>query len=537
MQPQPSRDEPGRRDEPPARLAISGLTKSFGPNRVLDAASFEVAAGEIHALVGQNGSGKSTVAKILAGYQNADAGTIRVDGRTLPMPVQPRDLQALGVSIVHQDLGLLDGETVLDNICVGSWPRRPFSRRIDRGRAREQARRALAAVHRTLDLGRPVAGLSAAEKVTVAVARGLRDQRAGRGVMVFDESTRSLAADSLHHLYGLCRRMVEDNGSVLLISHNLEEVLALADRVTVLRDGAVVAAGLAAGDVSEPELVRHMLGRPLRRPQRRRSCDKAGSPGAGRSGFVLNAAQGGQIRGLSFSVGAGETVGIAGAAGSGCEELPALLGGYLGSATPAAGRLETRDQSIDLARLTPGAALRARIAVVPGDRHRRGLALALSMQDNITLPRVGARDRLLLRPGWQAAEARHVIESLDVRPADPAALVRTLSGGNQQKVLIGKWLLSEPELLVLHEPTQAVDVGARADIHDAILRAAQAGSAVVLVASDPAELVALCDRVLVLRGGTVAAELTGELTIDRIIDAVYPPRPAAASPAPSTSAS
>jgi ribose transport system ATP-binding protein len=519
----------------PARLSITGLTKSFGPNTVLDDVSLEVAAGEIHALVGQNGSGKSTIVKILAGYQNADSGTVHVDQLPLPLPARPADLLSLGVSIVHQDLGLVESESVLSNICVGTWPRRSFSRTIDRGLARQQARETLATANQSIDLDRVVGELSSAEKVTVAVARGLRAQQQGRGIVIFDESTRALSGDSLERLYELSRRIAENNGSVLLISHNLEEVRELAHRVTVLRDGVIVDAGTPVAEVTEPELVRRMLGHSLNRPAaRQRPGSKGrGSAGAGTTGagtmpqrrFRLSAAGGSKLRDLTLCVDAGETLGVTGLPDSGYEELPALLGGYFPRAGSAAGELDTGSQRLTLARLTPGAALRAGIAVIPGDRHRDALAIALSVQDNITLPRIRAHNGLLLRRGWQRDEARQVIDTLGVRPADPAAVTGTLSGGNQQKVLIGKWLLSSPELLVLHEPTQAVDVGARADIHDALARAADGGSAVIMVTSDPAELVAVCDRVLVLRGGMVAAELGGELTIDRILDAVYPPAP------------
>jgi ribose transport system ATP-binding protein len=434
------------------------------------------------------------------------------------------------VSIVHQDLGLVDSESVLSNICVGTWPKRSFSRTIDRELARQQARDTLATANQSLDLDRVVGGLSSAEKVTVAVARGLRAQQQGRGIVIFDESTRALSRDSLERLYELSRGIAENNGSVLLISHNLEEVLELAHRVTVLRDGVVVDAGIPIAEVTEPELVRRMLGRSLNRPAaRQRSASKGtGSTGAGttpRRRFRLSAAGGSKLRDLTLCVDAGETLGITGLPDSGYEELPALLGGYFPRASSAAGELDTGRHRLTLARLTPGSALRAGIAVIPGDRHRDALAMALSVQDNITLPRIRAHNGLLLRRGWQRDEARQVIDILGVSPADPAAVTGTLSGGNQQKVLIGKWLLSSPELLVLHEATQAVDVGARADIHDAIARAAEGGSAVIMVTSDPAELVAVCDRVLVLRGGMGAAELGGELTIDRIIDAVYPPAP------------
>ena len=509
----------------PARLSITGLTKSFGPNTVLDDASFEVAAGEIHALVGQNGSGKSTIVKILAGYQNADSGTVHVDRRPLPLPARPADLLSLGVSIVHQDLGLVDSESVLSNICVGTWPRRSFSRTIDRELARQQARDTLATANQSLDLDRVVGELSSAERVTVAVARGLRAQQPGRGIVVFDESTRALSGDSLERLYQLSRKIAENNGSVLLISHNLEEVLELADRVTVLRDGVIVDAGIPIAEVTEPELVRRMLGRSLSRPPARPRPGWKGTGSMAQRSFRLSAARGSKLRDLALCVDAGETLGVTGLPDSGHEELPALLGGYLPRASAAAGELDTGSHRLTLARLTPGSALRAGIAVVPGDRHRDALAIALSVQDNITLPRIRAHNGLLLRRGWQRDEARQVIDTLGVRPADPAAVAGTLSGGNQQKVLIGKWLLSRPRLLVLHEPTQAVDVGARADIHNAIAQAADGGSAVIMVTSDPAELVAVCDRVLVLRGGTVAAELGGELTIDRILDAVYPPAP------------
>ncbi|MWA05402.1 ATP-binding cassette domain-containing protein [Actinomadura sp. LD22] len=498
------------------RLTVSGLAKTYGNSPVLQDAAFEVVAGEIHALVGQNGSGKSTLVKILTGYHGADpGGAVHVDGHRLTLPARPADLRRLGVSVVHQDLGLNAGDSVVDNICVGSWPRHPLTRLIDRRRAARQARDALERIGEDVALDALVGDLPIADQVSVAIARGVRNLPAGGGLAVFDESTRALPPDSLGHFHALTRALAAQGTGVLLVSHNLDEVLDLADRVTVLRGGRVVEAGLPTGGLDAAGLTRLILGHTLDA-----AAATARPAPEGADEVFLRQAGGGTLTDLSVRLAAGEIVGVTGLTGAGHEDLPALLTGA--RSARAGGELRIGDTTLDLAGLTPRRALAAGVHVVPADRGRHGLALELSIEDNIALARL-RRGRL--RPLTRRAhrtDAATVIEELGVRPPLPDALIRTLSGGNQQKVLIGRALLGSPRLLVLHEPTQAVDVGARRDIHTAIRRHASSGTPVLVIASDPAELVELCDRIVLVHDGR-GRELTGGRTVEAVLDGIYQP--------------
>lgn len=498
------------------RLEIRGLSKTFGPARALDGVSLIVRPGEIHGLVGENGSGKSTLVKVLSGYHAPDAGaTFLIDGQPVALPVRPAVARRVGLSVVHQDLGLIDSFSVVENMRVGLFRVGRFSRSIRWRRERELARAALAELGADVDPEAQVAGLSLAERAEVAIARALQHHDPGRGVVMFDESTRALPPEPRSHFHSLLRDTVARGGSVLLVSHQLEEVLEHTDRVTVLRDGRVVAGAVPTSQLSEHELIHLMLGRELGPAVRPRRAVPTPTPPLAEARNV----SGRLARGVSLRIGAGEVVGVTGLLGSGFEELPYLLAG----ARPArTGTLTIGGQVVELSRPSIRRLLAAGVALVPERRDREGLAFSETVLENVTLPRVRTRSRAaLMRRGWQLQEADRVIGELAVRPPDPRMPVGQLSGGNQQKVLLGKWLCGETRLLLLHEPTQGVDVGARRDIEAAIGRAAQGGSAVLLAGMDAGELASLCDRVVVIRDGRAHRELSGKITPERIIDAVY----------------
>jgi ribose transport system ATP-binding protein len=500
----------------PPRLELRQLSKSFGQAQVLGNVSIVVAPGEIHGLVGENGSGKSTLVKVLSGYHAPDpGGSLLIDGRTVELPVRPAAVRRSGLSVVHQDLGLIDAFTVVENMRVGLFSVGRLSRAIRWRRERELARDALSGLGAEIDPDAPVGGLSSAERAEVAIARALQQHAPGRGVIMFDESTRALPPEPRRHFHSLLRDIVARGGSVLLVSHQLEEVLEHTHRVTVLRDGRVVAGGVPTNDLSEQQLVRLMLGHELRRDSRRRSTAATPSTPMARvenlSGEVLAAA--------SLTVGAGEVLGVTGLLGSGFEELPYLLAGARGARS---GTLSIGGRTIDLTSTSVRQLLSLGVALVPERREDEGLAFSETVLDNVTLPRVGARSRgPLLSRSWQQEEAARVVRELAVRPPDHRMLVGALSGGNQQKVLLGKWLCGAPKLLLLHEPTQGVDVGARGDLEQAIARSAEDGAGVLLASMDASQLACLCDRVIVLREGALHKQLTGALSPERIIDAVY----------------
>jgi ribose transport system ATP-binding protein len=502
-------------DSTTPRLEVSHASKTFAGRTVLRDVDLTVAAGELHGLIGQNGSGKSTLAKIISGYHGPDAGTeIRVDGEPVHVPVRLRDLHRMSVSIVYQDLGLIDDASVVQNVRIGTLRRGRMTGRVNWKHECERARPALERLGFAHRLSTPVATLSPADRARVAVARALQEHHRGRGLLVFDESTRALPLDALEDFYGTVRQLLADGTSVLLIGHRLGEILRYCDRVSVLRDGALAASGVPTADLTEAELARLMLGTSLASLtlEARGPASAAVVHVRGLVGANLHAP-------LDLSLAAGEIVGLTGLPGSGFEAVPYLLAG---ADRASGGLLDIDGRTVKLQRASVTTLMRHGIVLVPENRLRDGLGRDHDVLTNITLPWLDRHGRAWWAGRrWRHAQARDVIGSLGVSPADPAHLVARLSGGNQQKVLLGKWLAGEPRLLAVHEPTQAVDVKARQDLLTALNRVAGAGSAVVMASSEVADLATLCDRVLVFRDGVVAEELVGDLHEDKILEATY----------------
>ena len=481
---------------------------------MLSDAHLEVQPGEIHALVGQNGSGKSTLIKVLAGYHTPDRGAeLHIDGHEVHLPIQPGSLASLGISFVHQDLGLVEHLSAAENISIGQEWRSPFLRRLDRRHEAQVARALLTDLHVELDPATPVSALAPEQRACVAIARAMRSQVKGNGLIILDESTRALSIEALSTFYKSLRRAVSGGSSVLVVAHSLQEVMAEADRVTILRDGAVVGASLATSELSEAQIARTMVGRDV---VQTRSISHA----------VLEASPRIEVRGLvaqapgsvDFEIAAGEIIGVTGPAGGGWEQIPYMLAG---AAAALAGSVIVDGSVLDLARPKIHKFLGAGVVLVPERRELQGIAGGLSVADNVSFPRIRSRGRAWFSGiRWQQREAVQVINDLGVRPANPKMPVGKLSGGNQQKVLFGKWLLGGPALMILHEPTQGVDVAARQDLFRAVRIAAEAGTSILVVSNDPNELCAICQRVLIVRDGSISAELTAPQP-DDIVDATY----------------
>ena len=497
------------------RLAIQGLSKSFGPHAVLSGVDLTVGPGEIHGLAGQNGSGKSTLIKLLTGVHAPDpGGSVQVDGSPLAAPVRWRHAHEAGLRVVHQDLGLLDHLSVAENVCVGGFPTTRGGR-IDR-RARDRlAGATLRRLDVDIDVAVPVAELSAAPRAEVAIARALRDHTTGGGLVILDESTRALRGGDLDRIHQLMRRMASSGTSFVLISHSLAELENLADAVTVLRDGRV-AARLRGAEISQQAVARAMLGAAV--PTFHRLSDGSGRDVAR---VRVRGLTGRGVAGVNFDVARGEVVGITGMPGGGHETIPALLSGQ--SPASAGGVVDIDGRRLDLSTSSIASALRAGVMLVPERRDRDGLAMGMSVQDNIVLPRLRGRRRpLYLSRSWRRSQGRLAVREHDIRPAEPLSLVRQLSGGNQQKALLAKWMSMNPRFLILHEPTQAVDVGARLEILRKITELADEGVAVLVVSSEADDLTAICDRVLVHQadGGLVAGSSTDS---DLLLQQVFTP--------------
>lgn len=494
-------------------VALEKVSKSFDGVTVLHEVDLAILPGEVHGLVGENGSGKSTLVKILAGMHTPDRGArVRLRGRTVPLPV--RDPLRHGLAVVHQDLALVASMSVADNVGIATGFERPLAAPIDRRREARIVGELAASFGLALDPNRPVGELSPAERAVVAILRALRGLGEGRrgSAIVLDEPTAALPRGESLRLLELLRRLARNGTAVLYVSHRLSEVLALCDRISVLRNGRLVATRDAARS-HQPEIARLMLGYELGDfyPDKR-----AGARETVR--LEVRDLSGGAVRGVSLEVGAGEILGVTGLAGMGHDDLPYLVAG---GRKRRAGTVSVDGRLVD-GRPVDGSvrsAKRAGVELVPGDRQRDALWLGGTVAENLTLPRLGELWRgLRIRPKRELELAAREMRRFGVQPPAPSLEIAKLSGGNQQKVVLARSLWRSPRVLLLHEPTQGVDVGAKKEILGVVRGAAAGGAAVVVCSSDFEEVAQLCHRVLILRYGTVSAALgPGDISEDRIL--------------------
>lgn len=501
--------------EPPL-LSMSGITKSFPGVRALDGVDLDVQAGEVHCLLGQNGAGKSTLIKVLAGAHQPDTGTISWRGEDVTLR-SPIAAMRLGIATIYQELDLVEHLSVAENVHLGHEP--TSAGFVVRGRAAKASTAQLLKRlgHPEVDPGRLVGDLSAAQQQIVSMARALsHDVR----LIVMDEPSAALDPDEVDNLFRIVADLTAEGVAVVYISHRLEEIRRIGDRVTVLKDGRAVAGGLPAESTPTSEVVALMTGRNVAYvfPER-----PAGPPAAEPVLSVKGLARQGEFEPLDLEVRPGEIVGLAGLVGSGRSEI---LETVYGARRPSAGQV-----LVDGRPLRPGsvrAAVRAGLGLAPEERKAQALLMLESVTRNVS---VSAMSRFS-RGGWmdQGAElsaARAATRELSLRPDNPSVPVRTLSGGNQQKAVLARWLLRGCRVLLLDEPTRGVDVGARAELYAVIRRLADEGLAVLLVSSEVPEVLGLADRVLVLREGSVVHEAPArELDEHRVLDLVMEGSPA-----------
>ncbi len=527
---------------PPAPPAVElrGISKDFGSNRALDGVDLRIGQGEVVGLVGQNGSGKSTLVKILSGVHEPEpGGRLFVSGEEVPLPLAPGQASEIGLSFVYQNLALAPGLTVLENLTLGQ--------RISGG-ARAWApinwlaekRGGAAVLDRygvRLNLDQRTGELPPVDQARLAIVRAAEDlhryrTRSGykHSVLVLDEPTVFLPEEDVEQLFDLIRTVTAEGAAVLFISHDLVAVRSITDRVVVLRDGRVVAE-VTAGEIQEDELVDLIVGKPARAAasapgEEARieaklapviSAGPEGTPPADHSVVVEHLADE-RLADLSFEIGAGEILGVAGLIGSGAEDLPYLL---FGARQAIRGTLRLGGKTLHAGGLSPQRSVRERVAFVPADRQVLGLSERLALWENITMLVEDEHYRGgVFRRGELVALAREAIDRFEIRPPQAHAVTATFSGGNQQKALLAKWLLARPRLLLLHEPTQGVDVGARRDIYRFVKSAAALNQTAVLwVTTDFGELAEVCDRVIVLSQGRPVATLAGEELSDDAITA------------------
>jgi simple sugar transport system ATP-binding protein len=480
-------------------LQLRGVTKRFRAVTALDRVDFTVRAGEIHALLGENGAGKSTLIKVLTGVHRADAGTLTLDGKPLA-PASPKDAEAAGISTVYQEVNLIPSLSVAENIALGRQPGR-FGF-VHWRAVRRHAREALARLEIDCDVDAELGSLSVALQQMVAIARAL-DLRAK--LLVLDEPTASLDDKEVAELFGVMRQLKAQGLGIVFVTHFLDQVYATSDRLTVLRNGQLVGEFITA-QLPRVELVGHMLGHPVRDDAGR---DTAAAPALSTAAPVLKAtglARRGGVREASFALRPGETTGLAGLLGSGRTETARLL---FGIDTRDAGELTWKDRPVRVA--SPREAIRLGFAFCSEDRKTEGILPNLSVRENLILALQAKQG--LWRPLSRAQQdelCAHYLRALRIKTADAETPIKNLSGGNQQKVLLARWLATRPELIILDEPTRGIDIGAKAEIERLIEDLRAQGLAVLLICSEIETIVRTCGRVLVMRERRLIAEANAD---------------------------
>ncbi|MGD0121750.1 MAG: sugar ABC transporter ATP-binding protein [Candidatus Limnocylindrales bacterium] len=472
-------------------VALADVSKRFGATQALANVSLDLTAGEIHGLVGENGAGKSTVVKVLAGIYQPDSGTVVLDGKPVLLH-GPAHARSQGIAVVHQEPRLFPDLTVAENVFMGHAPTGGLGS-INWREMRRAADRIFKSLSVHIDSGEVVRGLSMADQQLIEIAKALSIEAR---VLVLDEPTASLSAHEVERLFAIVRQTRERGVAVLFVSHRLEEVFDLCDRATVLRDGRHVITA-PTSEFTAADLVRHMVGRSVSLFPR----------SAAKIGDVLlevrNLTRAGSFRDISFSVRSGEIVGLAGLVGAGRTEVARVL---FGLDRADAGEVLLDGKRVRFA--TASAALGAGLAYVPEDRHLDGLVEGFSIAENVTLPILPRLfPRLFLHSSRERGLANGYIERLRIRSTGAAELIEALSGGNQQKVVIAKWLATNPRVLILDEPTRGVDIGAKVEVHRIISDLAASGLGIVLISSELPEVLAMSDRILVLHEGRIAAEI------------------------------
>ena len=474
-------------------LEMRGITKRFPGVTALDGVDFELERGEVHVILGENGAGKSTLIKMLSGAYQPDKGEILFEGEPVRIP-SAAVAQGLGISTIYQEFNLVPQLTVAENVFLGHQPRRLGI--VDRRRMREEARRLLERIKVRVDPDAPVSALGVAQRQMVEIAKALSLEAR---VLIMDEPTASLSGQEVQRLFEIVRGLKQEEVGVIFISHHLEEVTEIGDRVTVLRDGKLV--GQVPATTDHSELVRMMVGRsiedqfPRRRPE---------------IGDVLlevrDLSREGALEDVSLRVRAGEVVGIAGIVGAGRTELARAI---FGVDPVDSGEVWVEGRRME--RFDPREAKNRGIGFITEDRQRQGIVPPLSVAENLVLASLGKSTSLgLVNRGEQRSRAQKMIDELNIRTPGPEQEVRYLSGGNQQKVVIGKWLLADSRVLIMDEPTRGIDVGAKVEIYELMNELTEQGAGILMISSDLPEVLGMSDRILVMAGGRITGELSGE---------------------------
>ena len=475
-----------------AILRARGVGKLFSGVRALGGVDFDLAPGRVHALIGENGAGKSTFAKIIGGVHEASEGTLELEGRQVSFP-SPLAAQRAGVSLIHQEPLSFPHLSVAENISLGL----PGAGALSRMRwARENARARALLDELGVDLAvtRPMGGLPIADQQMVEIATAIA---ADSRILIMDEPTAPLTPREVALLFAIVRRLRDEGRAIIFISHRLEEVREIADDFTVFRDGALVASG-RVGNVTNADLIHMMIGRELLDREHESAATTA------RVLAVAGLSSAGRFADVSFELHRGEVLGMAGLVGAGRTDVAQAIFGAL---PIEGGEIRLHDRLVRFA--TPAEAIAAGLAYVPEDRAQDGIFASLSVAENVTAAVPGRFSRRgVIRPRAERALVGEALSRMSVRLASPRQTIATLSGGNQQKTILGRWLLADPEILILDEPTRGIDIGVKAEFYAEIRKLAAEGRAILLISSELPEILALSDRVVVMCEGHVTATLT-----------------------------
>jgi monosaccharide-transporting ATPase len=490
---------------------MSGIEKAFAGVKALDKVDFRLFPGEVHSLMGENGAGKSTLIKVLTGAYSHDTGVIEFRGERVSY-ASPLDAQRGGISAVYQEVNLCPNLSVAENISIGREPRR-FG--AVRWRAvRKRAKEALARVNVDIDVSKQLSSYSIAVQQMVAIARAI-DIKAD--VLILDEPTSSLDQEEVEQLFGVMRTLKERGIAIVFISHFLDQTYAISDRITVLRNGKLVGEWPTA-ELPRVDLVSNMLGRELQTLEALEHRSKGGDAGGVPVLAAHHVGKRSAIAPFDLTIHRGEVVGLAGLLGSGRTELARLL---FGADRPDSGRIEIEGESTNVR--NPRVATAHKLAFCPENRRTEGLVEELTVRENIVLALQAQRGWLRQIPRRRQDElVEKWIKALDIRPADPDRTVGTLSGGNQQKVLLARWLITEPLLIILDEPTRGIDVGAKTEVQRLVRKLCDDGMSVLFVSAELEEVLRLSDKIEVLRDRKVIAELANDddVTVETIVHTI-----------------
>ncbi|NMB46319.1 MAG: sugar ABC transporter ATP-binding protein [Firmicutes bacterium] len=489
-------------------LQARRISKSFSGTVALDNVDFELKEGEVHALVGENGAGKSTLIKILSGIHKADQGDIYLDGNQVEIP-DPLSAKRLGIAAIYQEPTVFSELSIAENVFMGHQACSRLTRRIDWGKMYAHTQRLLDSLGVKLDPQAKLKYLSAAEQQLIEIVKALS---LNSKILIMDEPTSSLTLKEIERLFETMRRLKEQGTSIVFISHRLEEAFEIADRITVLRDGRYIGTkDIARDSVSVDEIIRMMVGRELTEMFPKQAA-KIGSEIL----RVEHLTQQGHLYDISFELRKGEILGFSGLVGAGRTELAQAI---FGLGKPDSGRIYVDGKEVRIS--NPWTALKYGIAYVPEDRQAQGLILPMNITHNITLPMIGRFSKM----GWvdqygETKNAKAYADILSIKARGLWEQVAKLSGGNQQKVVLAKWLATNPKILILDEPTRGIDVGVKVSVHEFVSELAAQGVGIVMISSELPEILGMSDRVMVMFEGRIAAEFSREeVTQDKVLSA------------------